>query len=479
MIATSTYALPTLPDVEPAPLLKFSFYCFCIFNLAYYSRFFEWQLWYLHVPLITSSIALLGAAMEGRLLSTLGSKIGICMAALTALYAINIPLSSWKAGSFQTFTQDWLKSVTAFLIAGALVTNVRHCRTALNSIGFGSGMGAVLVNWKGHIADGRLVMGRGSFANSNEIAFDILLGLPFLTLIVLDGKSGKLKRLLAFCLIGNSVFTLLRTGSRTGLIGFAVLCFLLFLRTSIAGKAAMAFVAIVFLMSVMTVFPNSLKQRYLSIILGSDVKEQAQTNAEARQLDEAVSSSAARRQLIVNAIKVSISHPIFGVGIGQFGTYMSGVERLEGRQSGWQGTHNTYLQISSEAGVPALLLFLTMMWLSFKSLRRLYKRADLIATPTPESREIANVAYALDASLVAYAVCVFFDYVAYSATLPVLAGFAIALVQVGKTSLDALERENNAAPQIQLINLIPVNPARRWVRPAPVRPNGPGEYFRR
>ena len=479
MIATSTYALPTLPDVEPAPLLKFSFYCFCIFNLAYYSRFFEWQLWYLHVPLITSSIALLGAAMEGRLLSTLGSKIGICMAALTALYAINIPLSSWKAGSFQTFTQDWLKSVTAFLIAGALVTNVRHCRTALNSIGFGSGMGAVLVNWKGHIADGRLVMGRGSFANSNEIAFDILLGLPFLTLIVLDGKSGKLKRLLAFCLIGNSVFTLLRTGSRTGLIGFAVLCFLLFLRTSIAGKAAMAFVAIVFLMSVMTVFPNSLKQRYLSIILGSDVKEQAQTNAEARQLDEAVSSSAARRQLIVNAIKVSISHPIFGVGIGQFGTYMSGVERLEGRQSGWQGTHNTYLQISSEAGVPALLLFLTMMWLSFKSLRRLYKRADLIATPTPESREIANVAFALDASLVAYAVCVFFDYVAYSATLPVLAGFAIALVQVGKTSLDALERENNAAPQIQLINLIPVNPARRWVRPAPVRPNGPGEYFRR
>jgi O-antigen ligase len=472
MIATPTYALPALPEVETAPLLKFSFYCFCIFNLAYYSRFFEWQLWYLHVPLITSSIALLGAAMEGRLLSTLGSKIGICMAALTALYAINVPLSSWRSGSFQTFTQDWLKAVTAFLIAGALVTNVRHCRTALNSIGFGSGMGAVLVNWQGHIANGRLVMGRGSFANSNEIAFDILLGLPFLTLIVLDGKSGKLKRLLAFCLIGNSVFTLLRTGSRTGIIGFAVLCFLLFLRTSIAGKTAMAFVAIVFLASVMTVFPNSLKQRYLSIILGSDAKELAQTNTEARELDEAVSSSAARRQLLINAVKVSISHPVFGVGIGQFGTYMSGVERLEGRHSGWQGTHNTYLQISSEAGLPALILFLMMMWLSFKGLRGLYKRADRI--PAPESRDIANMAFALDASLVAYAVCVFFDYVAYSATLPVLAGFAIALVQVGKTSLDALERPNNMAPQIQLINLRPVNPARRWVRPATsVRPNGP------
>jgi O-antigen ligase len=463
MTATPTYALPAPQEIEPAPLLKFSFYCFCVFNLAYYSRFFEWQLWYLHVPLITSSIALLGAAMDGKLLSTVASKIGMCMAALTALYAINVPLSSWKAGSFQTFTQDWLKSLTVFLIAGALVTNVRQCRTALNTIGFGAGMGALLVNWKGQIIDGRLVMGRGTFGNSNEIAFDVLLGLPFLTLILLDGKSGKLKRLLAFCLIGNSVFTLLRTGSRAGIIGFAVLCFLLFLRTSIAGKAGMVFVAMLFVASVITIFPNSLKERYLSIVLGSDARGMAQNNAEARELDEAVGSSAARRRLVMDAIKVSISHPIFGVGIGQFGSYMTGVERLEGRHSGWQGTHNTYLQISSEAGTPALILFLSIIWLSFRNLRRLYKRADLIATP--ESREIASMAFSLNASLVAYAICVFFDYVAYSATLPVLAGFTIALVQVGKTSLDAVERRKNVAAQIQLVNLAPVNQARRWVRP--------------
>ena len=66
MIATPTYALPAPQEIEPAPLLKFSFYCFCIFNLAYYSRFFEWQLWYLHVPLVTSSIALLGACRKLR-----------------------------------------------------------------------------------------------------------------------------------------------------------------------------------------------------------------------------------------------------------------------------------------------------------------------------------------------------------------------------------------------------------------------------
>jgi O-antigen ligase len=467
----ATYAPPAPLEHDPAPLLKLSFYCFCIFNLAFYSRFFEWQLWYLHVPLVTSSIALLGAAIEGRLLSTLGSKIGMCMTALTVLYAINIPLSSWKAGSFQTFTEGWLKSLTAFLIAGALVTTVRHSRVALYCIGFGSGLGAVLVNWKGEITGGRLVMGRGTFANSNEIAFDVLLGLPFLTLIVMDGKSGKLKRLLALGLICNSVFTLVRTGSRTGIIGFAVLCFLLFLRTSVMGKVAMAVVAMIFVALVMTVFPNSLKERYASIILGAEARDMAQNYAEARQLEEAVSSSAARRRLLENAVKVSISHPLFGVGIGQFGTYMSGVEKSQGLRSGWQGTHNTYLQISSEAGIPALIIFLTMVWLSFTGLRRLYKRADSI--PAPESREIASIAFALYASLVAYAVCVFFDYVAYSATLPVLAGFTIALVAAGKTALDNLERRGNEVREVAAVTWRPVNPARPWVRPVwEVRPLG-------
>jgi uncharacterized protein (DUF486 family) len=37
---------------------------------------FEWQLRYLHVPLVTSLIASLGAAIEEKLLSTLETKIG-------------------------------------------------------------------------------------------------------------------------------------------------------------------------------------------------------------------------------------------------------------------------------------------------------------------------------------------------------------------------------------------------------------------
>ncbi|MGA7235094.1 MAG: hypothetical protein WBY44_05420, partial [Bryobacteraceae bacterium] len=60
MIATPSAVDKVPHETEPTPMLKIGFYSFCLFNLAYYSRFFEWKLSFLHVPLITSSLALLG-----------------------------------------------------------------------------------------------------------------------------------------------------------------------------------------------------------------------------------------------------------------------------------------------------------------------------------------------------------------------------------------------------------------------------------
>src|SRR5215469_14690364 len=83
----------TALEAAPTPMLKVSFYAFCLFSLAVLSRFFEWKLVFLHVPLITSTIALLGAALDGRLIAIFRNRVGICMGLLTILYAANIPFS--------------------------------------------------------------------------------------------------------------------------------------------------------------------------------------------------------------------------------------------------------------------------------------------------------------------------------------------------------------------------------------------------
>ncbi len=239
-VTARTFAPPIPQELQAPPLLNLSFLCFCLFNLAYYSRFFEWKLTSLHVPLIASFIALLGAAMEGRLLAIFGTKIGKCMAILTLLYTINVPFSSWRGGSFGVLKDDWLKTVIAFAIAAALIFDFKQCRIAFHSIGWGSGIAGLMVNSMGQMVNGRLTLGSGSLGNSNEIAFDLLLGLPFLWLMLKDPRASKPKKLVLIFLMMNNAAGLLRTASRAGLIAFVVLNLLFFLRLSIGGKIVTA-----------------------------------------------------------------------------------------------------------------------------------------------------------------------------------------------------------------------------------------------
>jgi len=70
-----------------------------------------------------------------------------------------------------------------------------------------------------------------------------------------------------------------------------------------------------------------------------------------------------RYELLVESLKITARRPIFGVGAGQFASY-SGM---------WQPTHNTYTELSSESGIPALVLFLLVIRECFASLVKIRK----------------------------------------------------------------------------------------------------------
>lgn len=451
MQATATFLPPaaTLAEAEPTPMLKAGFYAFCIFNLALFSRFFEWKLMSLHVPMITSSIALLGAALDGRVMTMFRNRIGTCMALLTILYAATIPFSAWRHESFDTFTSQWLKSVTTFLIAGALVVNFKQCRTALNTIGWAGGIASLFGVALGKSTDdGRLQVGRGTFGNPNEMAQILLLGLPFLWLMVTDRTANKFKRLIALGLTASSLVSLIRTGSRTGLIGLFILCLLMFFRASIGGKVVMIFAVTVAGTVAVSAFP-AVFQRYGTMFLGKSAISVAHTQREEESIEAAVGSSEARRALLIDSLKATASHPIFGVGIGAFGAYEANRDIALGLREDYQGTHNTYTQVSAEAGIPAFIVFVCIMVFVFSDLLKVFLRAR--RSPTQVGRQVANVSFALIASLIAYAVYIFFDFVAYDVTLPVLSGFAIALTAASGRALAVAEAAKDAGrPQVQI-----------------------------
>jgi O-antigen ligase len=424
----------------PNALKSLAFYCFWVFNLANISRILEFTPSGLHIPLILGAIASLGAVLGGGVGRTLRSTIGMSMIALTALYAANVPFSFWRGGSLSTFTGEWLKSVLVFLVAGSVVMTLRHCRWALYSVAMGAALETVIVAWKGTMIDGRLALTSGSFANPNTIAGGLLWGLPCLGLMFVDPRAGKFRKLLVGAMIVGALMVLLRTGSRGGLIGLAVIGFCVFLRVSLSQKVLMILAVGVLVAIVGALLPDVVARRYATTFSGAEAASGDRLSAgDAASLGGAVGSTRARMALFLRSLKVTMEHPIMGCGIGQFGTYTAGLDTEAGRRAGWQGTHNTYTQVSSEAGIPAFIVYMVLLVSCFGSVGACYRRA--VRIQTTRARDIANVAYALRTWLWAYAVSTMFSYSAYSAALPLIAGLTVGFFAAAQPELALAERE--------------------------------------
>jgi O-antigen ligase len=109
-------------------------------------------------------------------------------------------------------------------------------------------------------------------------------------------------------------------------------------------------------------------------------------------------SAEARYELLIQSLKVTATHPVFGVGPGNFPSY-TGL---------WRVTHNTYTQFSSECGIPVLLLFLLLMRRVFLNLRYLRK-----VPRSPDTEELHLYTSALMASFGAYLLGAFFSSTGY------------------------------------------------------------------
>ena len=111
------------------------------------------------------------------------------------------------------------------------------------------------------------------------------------------------------------------------------------------------------------------------------------------------SSVGARKDDLKRSLLVTARHPLFGIGIGNFMF----------RSNRALATHNSYTQVSSELGIPALILYVLFIITPFKRLRAIERRH---ATNNGKTR-FYYLAVGMQASLVGYMVCSFFASVAF------------------------------------------------------------------
>src|SRR5581483_1154753 len=156
--------------------------------------------------------------------------------------------------------------------------------------------------------------------------------------------------------------------------------------------------------------------------------------------DSSVASQEQRQALLETSLRYTLHNPIFGVGPDQFAAAVSRDAERTAESTPWLGTHNTYTQISSECGIPALILYVGVIFICLRSNYRIYR----VARKYPAERDAAALSQCLLAGTLVFAVSAFFFHMAYSAYLPELAGFTV--------SLDLLRRSQQRARKFGVIH---------------------------
>lgn len=139
-----------------------------------------------------------------------------------------------------------------------------------------------------------------------------------------------------------------------------------------------------------------------------------------REGEEAASSSIERIDCWAEALSIWHSHPLFGVGLGRFIQYH------------YMTAHNSYLLTLAELGLPGMLLFTALLWLSAKIPWRVLQ-AFPADGPDEGSALARRWATALLAAFAGLAVGIFFLSFAYHYVLWIYLGLSGGLYAAVRT----------------------------------------------
>jgi O-antigen ligase len=366
-----------------------------------------------------AAVAVLGTILTGGWRRVLSSRVNTFLVLLTLWLIVSAPFGVWPGGSAKLLIDGWSKCYLFSAASIGLLLTTRHCRSALYAFGFASMFVAVQSFFVGQEKAGRLELEAGSLGNPNDLGFCLITGIPACLLMArspsalvrLIGKAGAL--LLAL--------TAFKTGSRMGVIMMLALVLVLIIRTSGIGRLKLILAVAVTVAIMLPFLSRGVVDRYYTLF--TDPPEEGAVVSEETAMAEG--STLSRIELIKLGIDITLAHPLLGVGPGMFGVATSNDPEAVKKRLAWRETHNTYLQLSSEAGLPALAFFLALLtWTLFTSfsLSRSLRRR-------PATQPIADMAECLFLTLTLFSVGAFFGNLAYLFRFPVWAGCTAALAQ--------------------------------------------------
>lgn len=388
---TKTYEAPAARGKQQSYTLFY--YVLIVYLFMYCTRIPE-LLPEIRAALAMTVIMLAGAMATGKAGDLFQTRLGKILAAFSAWTAICVPLSVWPGGSFEVLKG----TVQSALLVGfviAFATRVKEVKHAMYSIGLAMGTVALLsfslfsemsartgsaLESAAPTPGGEERLGlfhSATLADPNTLALYLLIGIPFLWLGV---KSGNwMLRILCLALLPGTLVAIVHSASRMAVTLFFVGLLMFLWRASTKERAFVVVGVVVMAAMIIPVLPQATVTRLTTLF-----KPQTDTF----EAKEAAESAQVRWKLLERSLVLTALHPLFGVGPGQFTVAEDLLAKSEGKGMGiWYYTHNAYTQTSSEAGLPALILYIMGLVTANRGLAKLRK-----AAPTEEVREMAIAA---------------------------------------------------------------------------------------
>ena len=413
-----------LESLQQSALHRIGFAIILMFLFIAYSRVFDVKFSSLHIPGLMLYLSVFTILITGAFGIAFKERLTKLMFGLTVCIILSIPFSVWRLGSLRILTGGWMNQIFLFIGLASMLATVRDCRKAISAIAWGVLVICLLALKIGETDNGRLFMSQGKFSNPNDLAQAILFGLPGWWLIIKRSRS-PVMRLVAFASVVALMVTFTKTASRGGFTGLVVLILVYFWRSSSSGKVKIAFVMTLTMVAALLLVPKSIKAR-LTTLSSEDLQVEWTDPEYTAGLRSAVASTQSRKVMLWRSLILTARHPFFGVGAGMFPTAENDYARSLGERKGsWLGTHNSYTQISSEIGIPGLILYLTILITCLKESRRVYK----VTAGNLQFAEIGDMAICLNYMVLSFMITALFSSVAFMNFVPILAGLTASFLR--------------------------------------------------
>ncbi len=281
------------------------------------------------------------------------------VAAVLAAALLSIVTSIWITQSWRSF-QNLFKIIVVYYFLTHIIDNENKFKWVLwlyvLSIGF-IAVSSTINYYSGHVLTAmgiQRAVGIGdegsAYGDPNTMATTLVLGIPFIYYL---GKAyrSRLLRLLMLLLIGLTLWTIILTGSRGGMLGAAVI--MLLLAWNSRRKIGATIAVVMLIIMVLAAMPREYFSRLSSIADFNDPNDPS----------GAAQSAQGRIKGFLVGLEIITKRPLAGVGIGCFGIYNHEYH------NSYLNAHNLMGQLMGETGLAGVGAFAFLIYMLIKYIR--------------------------------------------------------------------------------------------------------------